>query len=98
MRGTPRVSPASGQIYLCCAEVLSLQITHNNEIKGIPIGDHVKTISQFTDDTGLFSLNDVNSLQAIINTFDRFQQNTGLKVDYEKTNLQTRSCQKCFTI
>ena len=45
----------------------------------------VEVISPFADNTGTFSLFELDSLQAIINTYQDLARNTGLKVNFEKS-------------
>ena len=85
-RGIRQTGPESGYLYLLVTEILSINIS-NQRIKGININGYIEVISQFADDTGIFSLFQTDSLQAIINDFEEFYQNTGLKVNYDKTTI-----------
>ena len=84
-RGLRQGCPASPYLFLILAEVLAHKIRKNREIKGIKVGGLEKKISQFADDTVLYSLFESNSLNGIIDTFSEFEQNSGLKVNYDKT-------------
>ena len=77
--------PGSGYLFLLCAEILVIQVKNNNRIKGIEINNNNEVLSQFADDTGIFSLYDLDSLQAILNTFQDFTSSTGLKVNFDKS-------------
>ena len=74
-------------LYLLCGEVFADLIRNNKEIKGIPIGDSEAKISQYADDTNLFSRYEKQSLDGIIHVFRIIQDNLGLKVNYDKTNI-----------
>ena len=51
-RGVRQGDPCSAYIYLICAEILSLLIRNNTDIKGIKISNEIETVlSQFADDT-----------------------------------------------
>ena len=43
--------PISSYIFLLCAEILSIRIKHNPDIKGIKIDENEHLISQYADDT-----------------------------------------------
>ena len=77
--------PDSGFNFLLCTEILALKIKNNQNITGIEIGpDIVETLSQFADDTNVFSVFTQDSLQAIIDTFHEYKEHTGLKTNFEK--------------
>ncbi len=60
---------------------------NSNKIKGIPLCDSEIRISQYADDTNLFSMYDKSSLDGIVEIFDIIEKNMGLKVNYDKTNI-----------
>ena len=86
-RGVHQGCGLSGPIFLCIAEILAIQIQKNKDVKGIRIGDHTETVSQYADDTMILSMFDQRSVQAIINELEKFYQNTGLQANYEKTTI-----------
>ena len=75
----------SGPGFLLSAEILAINIKNNKKIKGVPINGTQEIISQYADDTTIISAFDAESLQAIIDEFETFYQNTGLKVNYDKS-------------
>ena len=75
----------SGYFFLLTAEILSMQIIKNKAIQGVKINGQEEMITQFVDDTHLLSLANQNSLENIISTFEEFRNNTGLKVNYQKS-------------
>ena len=50
-RGCRQGDPSSTYIFLLCAEVLSLMLKQNIEIKGVKIENVEHILSQFADDT-----------------------------------------------
>ena len=77
----------SGPCFLGTAEVLAHMIKNNHKILAVRIGDNEEKIAQYADDTSLWSLNDTQSLEEIIKTLNQFKENTGLKVNYEKSKM-----------
>ncbi len=77
----------SPYLYLLCGEIFANLVRNNQEIKGIPIGDREAKISQYADDTNLFSMYDKHSLDGIIHIFRIIEDSLGLKVNYDKTNI-----------
>ena len=58
-----------------------------NDIKGIKLNNHEYKLTQYADDMNIFTLFEANSLRSIIELFDTLKNHTGLKVNYEKTNI-----------
>ena len=88
-RGIHQGCPISGYLYILTAEILAINIKKNKDIKGIPIigCKDPEVISQYVDDMYLLSMFDANSVEAIIRELQKFQENTGLTVNYEKTTM-----------
>ena len=87
-RGLHQGAPKAPIIFLLVSEVLGMEIRKNDIIEGIPINDKVNIKSgQFADDTILFSLFKVMSVQAIVDTLTKFEGNTGLRLNYKKSNV-----------
>ena len=84
-RGVHQGSALSGPLFLFVAEILALNIKMNKNIKGIEIAGYTETISQYADDTNIWSLFQEESIKEIINELEKFHGSTGLKVNYEKT-------------
>ena len=66
-RGCRQGDPPSPHIFLLCAEVLSLMLKQNKDIKGVKIGDVEHILSQFADDTTIILDGSEQSLAAAIN-------------------------------
>ena len=74
-------------IYLICGEVLAHQIQQNPDIQGVEIKNVKLLMAQFADDTVLFVNFDSIELNAVIDTLMYIEDQTGLKISYEKTTV-----------
>ena len=74
-------------IYLLCGEVLAHQIQQNPDIQGVEIKNVKLLMAQFADDTVLFVNFDSIELNAVIDTLMYIEDQTGLKISYEKTTV-----------
>ena len=93
-RGCRQGDPPSPYIFLLCAEVLSLMLKQNKDIKGVKIGDVEHILSQFTDDTTIILDGSEQSLAAAIKTLDSFAKLSNLKVNSSKTRAIWIGCKK----
>ena len=84
-RGCRQGDPLSPYIFLLCAEILSLMLKENKDIKGIKIGNIEYKLSQFADDTSLFLDGSEKSLNESIKTLNTYANMSGLKVNDSKT-------------
>lgn len=80
-------SPLAAFLFLTAGQILHDLIQYNSKIKGIKINDLELLISQFADDTTLFLTYERSVLEEVAKTFDRMHCLTGLKVNYDKTNI-----------
>ena len=81
-------------IFLLCAEVLSLMLKQNIEIKEIKIGNVEHVLSQFADDTTIILDGSEKLLTAAIQTLDSFARLSNLKVNSSKTRAIWIGCKK----
>ena len=87
-RGVRQGDPLSPYLYLISAEILSLLIKKNNDIKGIKLADDVEALlSQFADDTSLFLDGTERCFKACVNSLEYFTELSGLKMNFEKTQI-----------
>ena len=80
-------NPISSTIFILVIEVLGDQIRSNPYIKGIIIDTIEYKAIQFADNMNKFLTNSQKSLNNIIDTLTLFEQNTGLRLNYDKTNV-----------
>ena len=69
-----------------CAELMSIAIRCNENIRGISIGDSEIKITQFADDTTLIMDGSESSISNAINVIDNFSAISGLKLHVCKSN------------
>ena len=84
-RGVKQGCPLSPYLYILCAEALANAIRHNNGIKSY--NKNMSCISLFADDTTLYLKNDGKSLLEVLDMFDKFEKVSGLRVNYDKTEI-----------
>ena len=69
-RGCRQGDPISPYLFIICAEILGILIRNNRDIKGIKINGEEYKISQYADDTSLFTDGSPQSLDGILQTLD----------------------------
>lgn len=84
-RGCRQGDPISPYLFLICAEILSIKIKNNKNIKGIKINKTEYLISQYADDTVLILDGSENSLNEAIKELNMFYALSGLKINLSKT-------------
>lgn len=85
-RGIRQGCPLSALLFILCLELLTQKIEQSRLIKGVVIPEpycEIK-ITQYADDNTLF-LQDVESLEAALNTIDQFGAVSGLHINRQKT-------------
>ena len=73
--------------FLILAEVLAIEIRKNPKIQGVILNDIKKVLGQYADDIDLYLLGHNDTLNATLNTFEHFEKNSGLKINYDKTTV-----------
>ena len=94
--GCRQGDPISAYIFILAAQVLTLFIKNNNDIKGIVIGNSEYKMTQFADDTTLILDGTTNSLEAALNILEIFGSISGLKLNTEKTQIVWIGKKKTF--
>ena len=86
-RGCRQGDPISPYLFLLCAEILGILIRNNKDIKGITIEGVEYKLSQYADDTTIFTDGSPSSLDGIIRILDYFATLSGLKINPSKTKM-----------
>ena len=86
-RGVRQGCPLSPYLFIISAEIFAISIRGNDKIKGININGESSKIGQYADDTYMAFLFDKDSLDEILYTLDKFELLSGLKVNYDKTEI-----------
>ncbi len=86
-RGVRQGCPLSPYLFILAAEILAIYIRNNPDIEGIHINNSESKISQYADDTALSLLYSAKTIATVKQTFDSFEIISGLKVNYDKTQI-----------
>ena len=68
-------------------ELIAIDIRANEDILGITVDEVISMLNQFADDTDVTLQDEVQNVQNTVNAFLRFEKETGLAVNYDKTTL-----------
>jgi len=83
-RGIRQGCPISALLFIMVAEIMSINIRNDDNIKGLTFNNKELKLSQFADDTTLF-LKDKKSIEIVLKLLDHFHKCAGLKLNKEKT-------------
>ena len=86
-RGVRQGDPCSPYFYLIGAEILSILLRSNPDIKGIKVRNEEYLLSQFADDTVLCLDGEESSFKATVDTLDTFSKISGLIINNDKTQI-----------
>ena len=86
-KGVHQGGPASNVLFSICAELLSIELKNNPDIKGIPVEEMCNLLGQFADDMDMYLLYEEKTLVTVLEVLDWFQKNTGFSVNYDKTQI-----------
>ena len=86
-RGVRQGCPLSPYIFILCAEILAIAVRKDATMKGLSIGNVECKLSQFADDTALILDGSLKSLQRSPYMLERFGEISGLRVNWEKTEV-----------
>ena len=84
-RGLQQGGSCSPYYFLHCAEVLSQLLRNEKNVKGFQIRDFDKILGQFADDMDMYLLYNQGTFDSVIRILNEFQENSGFKVNYDKT-------------
>ena len=83
-RGVRQGCPLSPYLFIICIELLSHEISSNNNIKGVRLGDHEVKNILFADDATFVTDGSIKSFENLIGTLDNFSLASGLKLNTSK--------------
>ena len=86
-RGVRQGCPLSPYLFIIAVEILAIAIRDNKNINGIAFGNIEQKISQYADDTCLTIHLCQESLIQTFDIFNRFGKDSGLKINYDKTEI-----------
>ena len=86
-RGARQGCPLSPYIFIICVEILSNIFRNDRQINGIHVLDKNFIISQYADDTLLTLQYSQDCLRRAVNIFQEFETYSGLKVNFDKTEI-----------
>ena len=84
-RGVRQGCPLSGLLFIVSVELLSISIRSSDVIRGIQVSNKEIKSSQYADDTTVFC-RDRHSLKELLELVDLFQNCSGLKINYSKSD------------
>ena len=86
-RGCRQGDPLSPYLFILCSEILAIKIRNNMNIKGIKINNIEFKLSQYADDTSAILDGSDSSLNEALNELSWFANISGLKVNFDKTQV-----------
>lgn len=86
-RGCRQGDPISPYLFILCAEILSIRIRNNKNIKGITIDNVEFKFSQYADDSSAFLDGSKESLEQTLRELEAFADISGLKTNFDKTQV-----------
>ena len=85
-KGVRQGDPLSPYLFIICLEILAINIRVNKEIKGIQVDNEEIKLELFADNLTVF-LGNHTSLNVLLDTGNSFTLCSGLKINYEKTEI-----------
>ena len=86
-RGLFQGNPCGPYLFLLVIEVLAIKLKENEKIEGVTVNNVKMLLSQFADDLDMFVKYKKEVWQEIISTFEQFERNSGMKINYDKTSV-----------
>ena len=86
-RSVRQGAPCSVYYFIIVAELLAIFLRKNKTITGIEVNQFKKLFGQYADDMDIYSKDNDKNVSEIITILNKFCQNTGLKINYDKTSV-----------
>ena len=80
-------NPIASYLFILVIELLAVQLRKNNKIKGLKIDNQELLMVLFADDVGLLLEFEKEVLDETVYELDKFQNQTGMIINYEKTEI-----------
>lgn len=77
-------------VFLLVTSVIGMRIRQNDAIKGVKIGKRTKKLNQYVDDLWNIIQYELESFQELLFEYEEFADYTGLKINYDKTEILRR--------
>ena len=85
--GCRQGDPLSPYLFIIYTEFSAIKIRQNSKIKGTKIHNTEFKISQYADDTSIFLDGSSDALNCTIIELDKFANVSGLKINFDKTQV-----------
>ena len=86
-RGIFQGNPNGSYLFLLIMEIFAINLKKNPKIEGIVVNHIRYLLAQFADNMDLFIKYKREVWEEVIREISKFEQNTGMKVNYEKTTV-----------
>ena len=86
-RGVRQGCPLSSYLFIICIELLSYEVSNNQNIKGININNEEVKNTLFADDATFLTDGSKKSFETLINVLDNYSFISGLKLNTKKCNV-----------
>ena len=86
-KGLFQGNPIASYLFILVIELLAIRLRQNARIKGVKIGLEEILLSLFADDLCLLMQYNQNSWEATTNEFKRFEEMTGMVINYGKSTV-----------